>query len=337
MAEAERLDQLARIRSLPELARALYPEARLATALDLERRLVEEQVRELALLAPKIGGASGRLLEWLLVRFQMENLKVLARGLARGMSLAEIQPHLVPLPHDLALASEALASAGSIEAFAALVPDAVLKDGVLAAADLYKANPRPFFIESGLDQAYLGELLSRARAVPLADRADVVALVRQEVDTFHLTLVARGRFTYGLKAEELVRFHVRGAAITRERFLRMASAEDLGAAAVVAGPAVMGWAAGRGAAPPPSLDAVALEAMAWNRYWRLANRTFRHSHMGLGAVVAYTAIRRVELANLIRLSEGIRAGLPADVIRRRLTPRSDLVLGRAPAREGSRV
>jgi hypothetical protein len=53
--------------------------------------------------------------------------------------------------------------------------------------------------------------------------------------------------------------------------------------------------------------------------------------------VAYAALRRVELANLIRLSEGIRAGLPADVIRRRLIPRSDLAPGRTPSAEGARV
>jgi len=63
-----------------------------------------------------------------------------------------------------------------------------------------------------------------------------------------------------------------------------------------------------------------LEPLAWARYYRLANRAFRRSHMGLGAVVAYTAIRRVELANLITLSEGIRLSRPPDVLRRCLIP-----------------
>jgi len=63
-----------------------------------------------------------------------------------------------------------------------------------------------------------------------------------------------------------------------------------------------------------------LEPLAWARYYRLANRAFRRSHMGLAAVVAYTAIRRVELANLITLSEGIRLSRPPDVLRRCLIP-----------------
>ena len=54
-----------------------------------------------------------------------------------------------------------------------------------------------------------------------------------------------------------------------------------------------------------------LERLAWTRFWRLANRAFRRSHMGLATAVAYIQLRRVEVANLITVCEGIRAGIPA--------------------------
>jgi vacuolar-type H+-ATPase subunit C/Vma6 len=41
-------------------------------------------------------------------------------------------------------------------------------------------------------------------------------------------------------------------------------------------------------------------------------------------VIGYAGIRRVEVANLITLSEGIRAGAEAERIRTRLIPRADL-------------
>ena len=72
------------------------------------------------------------------------------------------------------------------------------------------------------------------------------------------------------------------------------------------------------------IDMAGFEALAWNRFLRLANRAFRHGHISLGAVVGYTGIRRVEVANLITLSEGLRLGLPAERIRGRLVPRTDL-------------
>jgi len=130
-------------------------------------------------------------------------------------------------------------------------------------------------------------------------------------------LAARGKFHYGLGAAMLVPFHVPHAGIDRSRFEKMLAAEDLAQVAALAkGTAIEGLPAG---APAP--EAADLEAMAWDRHYRVANRCFRRSHMGLGAVVAYAAIRRIELANLIALSEGIRAGLDAGAIRRRLIPR----------------
>jgi vacuolar-type H+-ATPase subunit C/Vma6 len=321
LAEADRLDQLCRIRSLPALARALFPESRFLTAAHLQRVLVLDQVEELSTIASKIGGPSGRFLDWLRIRFQMENLKVLARGFASGMGLGELGPHLIPLPDDLALNTDVLGTAGTIEAFAAVCPNDVLRAGLERAVDLYNETPRPFFVEAGLDSAYFGELLARAKALGRAHRDEVLAIARQEADTFHLMLVARGRFHYEVAPAALERFHVAGTNLARALFRGMCGAESLAEAARTAVGRILDDA------PPKSRGGVApadLEALAWNRYWRLANRTFRRSHMGLGAVVAYAAIRRIELANLIRLTEGIRAGLSPQAIRRRMIPRSDL-------------
>lgn len=68
----------------------------------------------------------------------------------------------------------------------------------------------------------------------------------------------------------------------------------------------------------------ALEGLAWNRFQRLANGAFRRDHMGLGAAIGYAGLRRVETANLITLSEGIRTGMTAGAIWARLVPRTDL-------------
>jgi vacuolar-type H+-ATPase subunit C/Vma6 len=46
--------------------------------------------------------------------------------------------------------------------------------------------------------------------------------------------------------------------------------------------------------------------------------------MGLGAVIGYAGLRRVETANLITLSEGIRTGMTAEAMRARMIPRTDL-------------
>ena len=80
-----------------------------------------------------------------------------------------------------------------------------------------------------------------------------------------------------------------------------------------------------------------LEVLAWHRYLRLARAAMRRSQLALGVVAGYAAIRRVELANLITLSEGIRAGVEPDVIRRRLIPRPDLAAWLKTGSEAARV
>ena len=319
MAEGDRLDAVARLRTVPDLVRVLLPrETAIASSADLQRRLVRDLAAELGHLASYLGGPAGALLEWLRTRFEVENLKVLARGFAGGLAPDAVRPHLIALPDTPAPDPGPFVRADGFETFVALVPEGPLRDGAARSADLYASHPRSFALEAGLDRGYLAELLDRAGRVP--DRAHVQAVVRQEVQTFQMMLVARGRFTWGLEADDLAPF-----GLVRGPFERMLSARDLAEVARAAvGQAIdrlsKDWIPSGPAGGEEKVDAPALEALAWDRYRRLANWTFRRSHMGLGAVVAYTALRRVELANLIRVSEGIRLGVGTDAIRRLLIP-----------------
>jgi len=311
MAEGDRLRSLVRLRSLPDLSRALYPAMEPAvTAADLQRRLIRDQASELADLACGVGGAGGAVLDWLGTRFRVENLKVLARGFAAGLRPETVRPHLVAVggaPPDPAPFLEA----GDVSALVALLPDGPLRRGAARGADLYERQGRSFALEAGLDAGYLGELLDRAGAAP--DRDHVRGPVLQEVDLFQMMLAARGRFVFGVDAEDLEPFAVRPAAM--KPLLEAGDLEELTRAAV--GHAIDRLPAGEAGRITPA----ALEALGWDRFARVANGAFRRSHMGLGAVVAYAALRRVELANLIRISEGIRLGVPPERLRERLIPR----------------
>ena len=61
-----------------------------------------------------------------------------------------------------------------------------------------------------------------------------------------------------------------------------------------------------------------ITAKVTERY-RLANRAMRRSPTGLGTVVGYVMLRRIEIANLTTISEGIRLELSEEIIRRRVT------------------
>lgn len=315
--ESERLDSLCRLRNVPELVRAISPQSHYTSVRELQRELILQTIGELGEFTAQLTGAASRLMAWLRIRFQIENLKVLARAFATGKSLRQVQAYLVELPEDAALDSERLLAASTVRQFAEAVPVDVLRDGLIEAAPAYDEQPQPIVLEAALDRAYFCELLLRTKALPREASQDVLPISQQETDAFHLMLVARGLFTYGLDRSRLFDLHIAGTAISRRRFKQMLKASDLRSSMRhVVGTVIPKLPAGDGGALDPSL----IETLAWNRYLLLARRAFRRSHMGLGAVVAFAAIRRIELANLITLSEGIRTEMEPDAIRSRLIP-----------------
>ena len=323
MAEAERLDALCRHRALPDFAQSIFPETELSTAAAFQRHAVQELVRELAGLRRALAGANARLLDWLLAHFQMENLKVLLRACLAKIPFEDCQGGLVDLPNDLSLPAKALADADSLDAFTQLVPRGLFRD-CLARAAVADA-PQPYFCEVGLDRTYFQEFIARASQLSGEDKSVVVALVQQEADTFHLMLVARGKFHYERSREELLSMHVAGTRIPRSRFADMLSDTDLRAAMTRSvGRALDELPAEHETGSAAVMPEVArIEALAWKRTVRLANRAFRQGNVGFGAIAGYVTLRRAEVANLITISEGLRLGTAADVLRARMIPRAD--------------
>ncbi|HWH68765.1 MAG TPA: V-type ATPase subunit [Candidatus Sulfotelmatobacter sp.] len=323
--EAQRLDELCRLQSIAELARATGHKGELQTARDFQRQLVQDLAGELSEILGHLRGTGARLLAWMQVRFQVENLKVLLRGAYSHTPLAELQKHLVPLPRDLSVAEPTLATASSPEQFVQALPPGPLRASMERALVRMPQQPRPFFLETALDRGYFEELLARAGRIAGEDKTVIQAMAVQEVDLFHLMLVVRGKFFYGLEPERLHPFHLSGTGISRGRFTSMLNAPDLLAAVRYAVGTVLErlpperQSQGEAA---PGIDPAAVETLAWNRFRRLANRAFRRSPTGLGLVIGYVNLRRVAVANLITLSEGLQTGT-AD-IRARLIPRRNL-------------
>jgi len=319
MAEGGRLDVLCSLPGVDDLLRTIYLFNTPPSVEEFQRRRVGDLVQELAGYAPHLAGAGGRLFAWLLVRFQVENLKVLLRGVMTATPLATLQIHLLSLPAGLEADASSLASAGSPGDFAARLPKGPLRASLQKAVVTYHEQPRSFFFEAALDRGYHGEALARAEALENADQEEIRPLVQQEVDIFHLMLVARGRFVYDLPPAQLLPLHVRGTRISRGRFAAMLADPDLQTAAGrVFGCVVETAPPVRGETVSTAAD---LETAAWTRFLYLANHAFRCSHIGLGVVIGYTGLRRVETANLITLSEGLRATREGARIRERLIPR----------------
>ncbi len=298
LAEGARLNELCRLRTVAELARSLGAVPEIRRARDLQRWLIGGWSGELNELARCMPESIARLLVWQSARMQLENIKLLARGFVAKLPFERLQPLLIEVPNSLlACDMTKLGSANSLEQFINSLPDGVLKTSVREYETLIQLPHGGFIIESALDKGYLTELTHRARELDAETRAETQPLLAQEVDIWHAMVAARGVLYHGVKPEVAMGLHVAGSAIPEKLFMAMLRAPDIKALTVMLQRRVV-----RGT--PATPEAAALEALAWSRYWHLANTTFRRSHIGGGAVIGYVALRRIELANLITLSEG---------------------------------
>jgi vacuolar-type H+-ATPase subunit C/Vma6 len=289
-----------------------------------QRRLVQELVWEFSEYLGCLRGAGASVLAWVLARFEIENVKVMLRSLVSAFPYQQVQKHLIPLPHPPGESSKPAPAVKSLDDVLDRLPAGMDGKRLKKIWNRYREPVSPFFLESTLDQVYFQELIARTGRLSRDDREVVEPLAAQDVDTFHLMVVLRGRFHYRLDSEALLPLHVRGARISYGRCAAMLGAPGAASALRCAiGQALddMPFKEEPGAGANSAVTAAG-EALAWKRFLRLANRTFRCGHMALGQVIGYAGLRRVEVINLITLSEAIRAGVPAADIRPRLIPRS---------------
>jgi vacuolar-type H+-ATPase subunit C/Vma6 len=316
MVRGARLESLCRLHTMAELVEALAGNHDASTARELQAALLKNLTEELTELAAPVGADGKHLLGWMLARYQVENLKVRVRGFLTHKPLEVVQQNLIPLPLDLTPTSRRARSARPQQPLLEAAPEGVLRDALSQALVRHLEPERCLLLEAALDTAYFQELLRRLRRLSREDTWAIEGLVWQEIDTYHLMLVIRGRFENQLTTRDLLALHVPGVGISRTRFLSMLADDTPRAASRRA----VGHALDE---LPESAEPTAseLEALARDRYLRQANLALRRGTTGLGAVVGYLAERMVEVANLFVVTEGVRMGMASEEMGARLTPR----------------
>jgi len=324
IAEGERLDSLCRIQNLQELYNNIFPDSEFEGIIDFQRQLIIRLIAEISGFCAYMSGAREELINWTLIRFQVENLKILVRSILTDVPIKQRYEFLIPLPKTLSVDVDRLGSSESLEEFVHHMPKGPLRQNLSKAVKIYSDYHRPFFFEAALDCGYFEGLLAKTKKLPNEDREIIEKMIFQEVDIFHLMLVARGRFYYKLPTEVLQPLHIDGTRITRALFFDMLHDSDPVAS--------IGRASDRVLDSEPfgnetddgtkTINIPAIEGQAWGHFLRLSNNAFRRSHMGMGTIMGYIGIRRIEVANLITISECIRKKMPVDAIRTRLIPRN---------------
>lgn len=322
MLEGNRLEALCHIRTLPELGQTIGLGADFAAAAELQRKLVKDLVHELAGFVKHLGEAGSELFASMLLRFQIENVKVLIRGFINKIPQDVLQSYLAPLPERMALDAQKLMAANSLEDFAALLPQEKMYERLRGTVGNQHDHSTPFFLEMALENGFFQQLLAKTGRLSDEDLAAVRPLIVQEANQFQFMLVTRGKFLYELPTESLA--PLRLARLSDDWFRELLATPDVASAAKCSVGIVIDELPAGQSSGEKALDVPYLETLAWRRYLRLANSAFCRGHIGLGAVIGYAGLRRVEVANLITVSEGVRMHVTNGDLRARLIERTNL-------------
>lgn len=294
MAEGGRLDSLLSLKTLPELGQHLAVPLPDQTAIGIQQHLVQNLATEIPRLTPYLTEVESDWVSWTEIRFHLENLKMLIRAILSHQPPEQSLTHWLDLDGGITLDAARAIATSSLDTLATQYRDSPLGKSLKTTVATYRDPPRLFLIESALDRDYFIGLLERTDRLSDDDRKQIRNLVVHEVDTFLRLLALRGRIHYDLAPSLLASFHIPGTTISKRRFLAMLNASGA------------------------SINIASEESAAWRRYLTLADTAFRRSHIGFGVVAGYIGLRRMEVANLIMVSEGIRSDLPRDTVRAHL-------------------
>jgi vacuolar-type H+-ATPase subunit C/Vma6 len=307
--ESNRLLELADTRSLPELFRRIRPADTFPGHLDFERRLTADTVRELSALERFLAGAHDKLFRWLLVHFQLENVKIVLHAFIARDPPAAAEKLIVPTPPSLALDVDSLLQSPTLRRLVMVLPVKEFRSCLTKLLDTNEA-PDADILEMTLDSAYL-KILGRLASGMQGWTRELVGL---DVDARNILLMLRARFNFNRDFAAIKPFIVlSGVRLTNYRAERIAAARGLPEALAVAAEVALPFAARANIATVQTLE----DALALAQY-HMASRCMAEAVLEEAAVFGYYYVKRAELANLIRLTESIRYGLARDEIKERL-------------------
>lgn len=320
MAKGERLFELTRLQDARDFFQSIFPDKNIENKVDFQKACIFGFINEIYELYPYLSEKHIYLIDWIVKRFEIENIKLLVRGFLTKTPSYKIRDYLINFSGEPSLDIKKILELESIEDFIRIFPKGFLQDNLKTAFKIYGDKPKPFFIEAFIDSMYYKELISRVSAINENEKNYIKPIIQQEIDIFHLMLITRGRMNFNLPVEELKTFHVEGTNITKRIFKALLEEPDKAVLLKILERKVIDTI-------PPEfikieqtapIDTSILENLAWKRFYRICLNAFYESHMNFGAVMGYIGLKRIETANLITLSEGIDLGFGTESIRKHL-------------------
>lgn len=309
----EAIARLADVRDLPEFYSMLGGTAydkvlsRPEVSLDprvAEKLLLEQEVQWHVELIKDLRGSSQKLIELILEKYEIENLKAALR-IREGDRGVDDLKYIIrkELPHSLPYQS--IAEAATIEEVLPYLIATPYLTPVKSVLDDYKQRGTLFPLELALEIDFYKRLKERIDALDRNDRRIAQRLLGLEIDLKNLGWLVRLKFYYGVPTGDLVSYNIPGGYRMTSVKLRQAFAAD-------SVKDVLSIALEKSFKPFADLmrkeeelsKLYLLEIILWSYLVSEAKKTLGGFPFTIGTVLSYLILKRTEIRNLITILNG---------------------------------
>jgi V/A-type H+-transporting ATPase subunit C len=184
---------------------SILPEARKVDIIDLEGRFERNAFEKYEKLFHYFTDAYRDFFKVLMMRYEIENLKLFLRMIIRKESLLSITDHLIIPKIYSRLDYDKIKMATTVEELSAALAGTEYQ----ALLDYYKheeATKLMFYMEMNLDRLYFKKLSHRTEALDKPDRTAVGEVLGRNIDMLNIQWIYRGRRYYRLLPEEILNY-----------------------------------------------------------------------------------------------------------------------------------
>jgi vacuolar-type H+-ATPase subunit C/Vma6 len=288
----------------------------------VESRLRQYLARGLRAPLRFLPASTRELLDWRWRHLELDNIKMILRGVDRGASAERILSTLVPLGPDSDVVWSNLAQAVSVAAVVEQLRGTFYGRALRPALDRYAEEHRLFALEVRLDLEYHRRLLELIERLGGQDRRAAERFLGFMIDSQNVIWALRYRIYYHLSPEEILNFTlVRGVRV------RPALMQEIAVGADPVDVLEDVWDGKLGDLEDlrrlSHEQVLARAESLFNRYvYRQAIKTLQGFPLSFGIVLAYHALLELEVYDLVTVLEATAVGYSADEIRTFLiTPR----------------
>lgn len=247
----------------------------------------------------------------LLMRYEVEDLKLILRTITRNEDMSDISEKFVHSKRYKNISYEGISNEITIESFIeSLKPTLYYRPlQTLTQDDILK---REFHMEMNLDYLYFSNLYKITNELNKKDENLIKKLLGKNIDLINLQWIYRAEKYYGLYPEEIFNYTLEnGFKITPKKIKKLIYEVD-------SKNFIEEMESGQYSEIFKNLEEVQLDRRISNFMLKEFKKAYKEDSLGFGTFILYIHLLEYEIRDIITITEGIRYDLPRDEVEKYL-------------------